>query len=222
MTRLLFVLTLNLACAVGAEGQDSAFAGRHCDRKRIDQRSPTFGEIADSATLIEALGSAAAETSRLTDVALTYRADGSLKDVKARDTRSRDAERALESTVRSVAHPFPGIPNGATIRIIRFNTSGRVILSISPLTCVPELVSSTEAKEFLRRSSGSFAGSGKTATVEFVLEPTGSVSDAWVIKPSGIQKLDSLALIAVRMVQFKPPLVGRTPVLDFMAQSFTF
>src|SRR4051794_21819561 len=110
MTRLVFALALNLAYAVGAQGQDAAFGGRHCDRKRINQRLPTFGEIADSATLIAALGSAAPETSRFTYVALTYRADGSIKDVKARDTRSRDAERALENTVRDVAHPFPGIP----------------------------------------------------------------------------------------------------------------
>ena len=222
MNRFLILLALAIPGRVCAQNLDSLFAGRHCNRALAHLHIPTLGEIGDSAILFEALRDAADTRSDTTTITLTYRPDGTLKSIKVRGARSENAAQTLEATLRTATRPLVGFPKNTTVTLFRLNAEDRLTIGVFPVTCPPEQGNADQAMRFLRQTSGVFAGSGRTTVVRFQLEPTGAIARAWVSRSSGIQTLDSLALIAVRLIQYKPPLVGVTPLPVTMQQPFTF
>ena len=220
MARLAPLLALTAAATLSGQAPDSLFTGRHCDRSLFNLRMPSLSDVVDSSALVNAIRNAAG--SDTVSITLTYNRDGTLKSLQTRGTGSRDAQRTLDSLVRTATHPLPALPKKASIVIVWLRAENRQTLVFAPVTCPPEQGSTAAAKAFIIQGAGALRGEGLTALVQFVLEPTGDISRAWIAKSSGFTRLDSLALVAVHMIHYKPPLVGRTPEQVVMQQPFTF
>jgi len=200
-----------LGTQVAAQATDTLYAGRHCDHSLLTLRAVTLSDVADSTLLINGLSAAADTTAAISRMSFSYDASGQVAKIGSDGIR-HDAQEQLERDVRAAAKPVPGMPKDFSVSIVLLNRRHVVGLSPSPVTCPPDESSTAQAAQVMRQGRHSPSPAPRHALVGVWLGASGRVEDAWLVQSAGRRELDSLALVVVRVLQYKPALVGATPV----------
>jgi TonB family protein len=220
-------LTLAVFCAsarVRAQAHDSIYAGRLCDNRLKALRMPVLAELGDSARIDSLLSAAADSDAHITSVEIRYRKDGALQGLDVNGIRSESARHRLRDSLSPVIK-LQRLPVGPfNLDVVRLNGTQQIRLMAGSATCEPRPHTTAELDsriEFIRQTAPE-ARIHRDVPVEFILEANGVVSDAWLSRPTGFSRVDSLTMQLFRTMSFYPAIVGRTPVASLVVQPFKF
>ncbi len=225
--RLVIALTLAVFCAtarVHAQTNDSIYAGRLCDNRLKALRMPVLAELGDSARIDRLLTNAADSHAHITSVEIRYRRDGALQGLNVNGIRSKSARDRLRDSLSAVIK-LQRVPVGPfNLELVRLNGTEQIRLIAGSATCEPRPHTTAELDsriEFIRHAEPE-TRIHRDVPVAFVLEANGVVSDAWLSRPTGLARVDSLTMQLFRTMSFYPAIIGSTPVASLVVQSFKF
>ena len=209
---------------LGAQGGDSLYAGRHCDKRLTELRLPSLFDLGDSARLDAVLSRGADPQAPMTWAELRFGKDGLLRGVDVRDARSSSARSEIGDTIRAAVRPIGKHPRDFKINLVRVNTRGQIRLLAETATCEPQQHVTPEVTALIRQIHRDAPETNvhRDAVVQFILEPDGSVSDARLEVSTGVPRVDSLAMRLLHAMRFDPGIVGRTAVAALVRQRFKF
>lgn len=216
--QLIFVATL------GAQADDSAFAGRHCDKRLTELRLPSLLDLGDSARLDAALSRGADPGAHATGAELHFGKDGLLRGVDVSGARSSSARAAIKDTIRAAVRPIGDQPRDVNINLVRVNATGLVRILAGSATCPALQHVTPESKAMIRQIQRDAPGPRvyRRAVVRFIVEPDGHVSDAWIDVSTGVPGVDSLAMQLFHAMRYDAAIVGRTTAATLLTQPFEF
>ena len=220
----LAVVHLLQTATLGAQSSDPLAPYRRCDKRLTALRMPLLTELGDSARLDGFLSRSADPREHYTGVELHFGTDGSLRRLDVKGARSSSAREQLEDSMRAAVKPLGVSPHDFRVDLIRLNGTGRIRLLAGTFTCPPAQLRTPELialmDEIAREAPESRVG--RDAVVRFILEPDGSVGEAWLQLRTGFNRVDSMAIEIFRRLRFDPPRVGATPVAALLEQRIRF
>jgi len=226
MKPLLFALIIPITLGssrIQAQANDSIYTGRDCNNRLKALRMPLLGEIGDLGLIDSLLTGAADSSAHLTWVEVRYGKDGTFEGLEVNGVRSKsDRERVKSRFAQQLK--LKRLPVGPfELEVARLSYNGQVRLLAGSVTCKPRAhrVAPDPKIEFIRNTEPETVAH-RDVVVEFILESNGIISDAWISSPSGVARVDSLALQFFRAESFDPAIVGTAPVPALVVQTLKF
>jgi hypothetical protein len=185
---------------------------------------PALAEVGDSALIDGLLTDAADSHAHITSVEIRYRRDGALKGLDANGVRSKSARDRLRDSLSAIIR-LQRVPVGPfNLELVRLNATQQIRLIAGSATCEPRAHTTAELDsriEFIRHAEPA-THIHRDVPVVFILEANGVVSDAWLSRPTGFARVDSLTMQLFHTMSFSPAIVGTRPVASLVVQSFKF
>ena len=222
------ILTLTMPVFIGtaclhAQASDSIYAGRDCNNRLKVLRMPLLAELGDSARFDSLLSIAADSKAHMTSVEIRYGKDGGFQGLDANGARSKAARDQLRERFSSLLQ-LKQLPVGPfKVQVVRLTSTRQVRVIAGSATCEPRShTTGLQSRiEFIRNAEPE-THIHRDVLVQFILEANGDVSDAWLSRPSGVARVDTLAMQLFRDERFDPAIVGAARVASVVVQPFKF
>lgn len=221
MRMLLLPFAALLACAAAPVGLRAQAPTQKCSAAADTATLPPLSQVADSAALLSALGTAAPGASPVVLLRVGYGRNGRPEEVEAYGRSGEaGAPGPIRKTLLPLFHALPGRDGEFGFWIARTDgTPGQLSLARPRVECAPVLINRDELTQMLSRAYQSvrarnrqLPASGVVGVVKARIDSRGEPVRVVLRESTRIPELDAEALRIARRMRFVPSRVDDVPV----------